>query len=610
MTAALILAMIPAAAVPAGAKTSANGETVNTVLFYAKDSGGTPVLVSQIPVMELAEDNSGLSVHNYSLLDRYVTTVHQEATGLTVPEFVEYATGKTKADGIAGLHFTGTDQIAFWEIDQTGYDDMDTYTYEDLYGVPRYNFPELYKYWNYRTQDYYDPDGVMSREEAIDYIFEHGEPEQMIMSVTAFSQRYIVTDEKYDEEDYNLENYWSSLDLLDTERTVRLMIPMTEQDLREKRPTASNTRFWVSQIMLEEDGGSSFTSSGTVAEPTARLTEDSDNYYIRFRCATEGAVIYYNHNFQSPSYMPTCPYEGGAVTIPKSAFPRGTVNMTVHAVKDGWADAGVITLNLTPEGNETGVQTPAVVCGEGGQAVLSDDGEKLTITPDEGWDVSSVKLNGAEQGAVTTLENLWTGDTVEVAFVKKPDDTPVPKTFTDVPADAWYASAVAFVSEKGYFNGTSETEFSPNLTMTRAKFVTVLGRIAGIDQSQYTGSDFLDVPEGKWYSACVKWASENDIVNGIGGGLFNPDGQVTREQMAAIMYRYAAFCGLDMQADDTKYLSFGDRDQVSAYARTAMIWAVDRGLINGTGEGLEPRAQATRAQVAQIVVNYSNKVQS
>lgn len=608
IAAVMIAVLLPVMAVPAAAKTVANGETVNTVLFYAKDQTGERVLVSQIPVTTLAEENRDLSVHNYSLLDRYVTTLHQEATGLTVPEFVQYASGKTSDPELAdsALHFTGDDKISFWEIDQTGYDDMDTYTYADLYNVPRYNFPDLYRYWNYTTQDYGDPEGVMSRDEVIDYIFEHGEPEQMLMSVTAFSQRYIVTDEKFEEEDFNLENYWSSQDLLDTERTIRLMIPMTEEDLREKISTASNTRYWVSQILLDMDETPSFVSKETVAAPEAVMTEDENNYYIRFRCETEGATIYFNHNFQSPSYMPTCPYDGEAIEVPKSYFPGGRMNMTAHAVKDGCADAGVVTLTLQSSGTENGTQTPEIHCDTGGKAVLSEDGMQLTITPDEGYAIRQVSLNGKELGAVESLQNLFSGDVVNITFEKE-QSTVEPKHFNDVAADAWYATAVNYVSGKGYFTGTSETEFSPDLQMTRAMFVTVLGRMAGVSQEEYAGSDFSDVPEGQWYSAYVKWASEKNIVNGTGNGRFEPNGNVTREQMAAIMYRYAGFEGRNRDADPSRFRSFPDTDQVSGYAEAAMIWAVDRGIINGTGNGLEPAAYASRAQVAQIVINYSEK---
>ena len=179
--------------------------------------------------------------------------------------------------------------------------------------------------------------------------------------------------------------------------------------------------------------------------------------------------------------------------------------------------------------------------------------------------------------------------------------------FTDVAADAWYADAVKYVTEKGYFNGTSATEFSPEMAMTRAMFVTVLGRRAGVNPSIYSGSEYTDVPDGQWYSAYVKWAALNGIVSGVGDHRFDQDGLVTREQMTAILYRYANFCGLDTTADDSRFLSFPDQEQVSDYAKDAMIWATARGILNGTEQGLEPQQNATRAQVAQIIINYNMK---
>ena len=210
------LLLLLSLSVPASAKTIPAGQTVGTVLFYVTNDMGEDVLVSHIPVTQMEADLQAGKIdstnHNYSLLDRYVTTLHQEAQGFTAPEFVTYAQSKSTVPAIrsAALTFAGEDQMAFWEIDQTGYDDMDTYTWNELYGVQRYNFPLLYEYWNYRTQDYYDPSGVMSREEVIDYIFDHGEPETFLLSVRAFSQRYMITEEKYDAKDYNMENYWLS----------------------------------------------------------------------------------------------------------------------------------------------------------------------------------------------------------------------------------------------------------------------------------------------------------------------------------------------------------------------------------------------------------------
>ena len=128
----------------------------------------------------------------------------------------------------------------------------------------------------------------------------------------------------------------------------------------------------------------------------------------------------------------------------------------------------------------------------------------------------------------------------------------------------------------------------------------------GINAAQYSGTSFTDTEAGQWYSAAVEWASQNGIVLGVGDGRFDPDGQVTREQMAAILYRYAKYGGVDVSgADSSRFHSFRDAGQVADYAKEPMVWAVSKGIMQGTPNGLEPQAQATRAQVAQMIYNFS-----
>ena len=190
---------------PAAAKTHPDGQTVNTTFFYVINDKGQRILVSQIPVSRMEADMArGIldsKLHNYSVLDRYVTTVHQEAQGFTVNEYVKYAQRMSESDALRNvkLTFEDKDKIAFWEMDDKEYSSLDTYTYNDLYGVWRYNFPLLYKYWNYLTQEYYDPDGVLTKEQVVQKIFENGQPEIFLMSVRAFSQRYMIMDEKYND---------------------------------------------------------------------------------------------------------------------------------------------------------------------------------------------------------------------------------------------------------------------------------------------------------------------------------------------------------------------------------------------------------------------------
>lgn len=184
--------------------------------------------------------------------------------------------------------------------------------------------------------------------------------------------------------------------------------------------------------------------------------------------------------------------------------------------------------------------------------------------------------------------------------------------FNDLTSD-WYKDAVRFVVANGYFQGYNDTTFAPQDTMTRAMFVTVLSRMAKMNANDYSGSSFRDVPTGEWYSAPVEWASKNGIVNGYGDGIFGLNNPVSRQEMATIMYRYAEKSGVSVTGADTaKFNSFSDRDSVADWAVNAVTWATDKSVINGTASGsgvlLDPNGKATRAQVAQIVKNYSDHV--
>ena len=180
---------------------------------------------------------------------------------------------------------------------------------------------------------------------------------------------------------------------------------------------------------------------------------------------------------------------------------------------------------------------------------------------------------------------------------------PVGLPFTDVSGSDWFYNDVRYVYEKGIMDGTGADRFSPNAPLTRAMIVTILYRMAG-SPSVSGSSDFTDVAAGKWFAKAVAWAAANGIVNGYGSGLFGPNDPVTREQLAAILYRYAVYGGMTAVTLEENLGSFADTAQLSAYAIQAMNWAVGQGLINGSGSNLVPKAQATRAQVAAIIHRY------
>ena len=178
--------------------------------------------------------------------------------------------------------------------------------------------------------------------------------------------------------------------------------------------------------------------------------------------------------------------------------------------------------------------------------------------------------------------------------------------FQDVLRNAWYYEAVAFCNDRSLIAGTDETQFSPDASLDRSMLVTILYRYEG--KPGVSGpSSFTDVPTGEWYSDAIAWAQENRIVAGVTETTFAPFQPVTREQMAAIFYRYAAKSGIG--TDERASLdSFADASRVSSYAKDAISWCVARGILSGSNGKLNPQSSATRAEFASILMRYITKV--
>ena len=179
--------------------------------------------------------------------------------------------------------------------------------------------------------------------------------------------------------------------------------------------------------------------------------------------------------------------------------------------------------------------------------------------------------------------------------------------FSDVRIADWFYNDVKYVYEKGMMAGTAADVFAPNATTTRAMIVTILYRLEGSPAVTGT-SAFVDVPAGQWYTDAVNWAAANQIVKGTSATTFAPNDSITREQMAAILYRYAQYKGYDVtkKADLSGY---SDNGQVSAYAKDALAWANAAKLINGvTNTTLAPQGNATRAQVSAILHRFCDGV--
>ena len=179
--------------------------------------------------------------------------------------------------------------------------------------------------------------------------------------------------------------------------------------------------------------------------------------------------------------------------------------------------------------------------------------------------------------------------------------------FEDVQSSDWYYEAVEYVAANSLFNGTSTTTFSPEAAMTRGMFVTVLGRLHDVPDSygRTQSTPFNDVTQADYFFPYTVWANDNDIVNGIGNNLFNPHGEVTREQAAVILYRYAEKFGYDTTFSGENSGAFSDINSVSAYAVDAVSWAISHEILSVANGALAPREFASRAQVAYAFMKFS-----
>ena len=254
--------------------------------------------------------------------------------------------------------------------------------------------------------------------------------------------------------------------------------------------------------------------------------------------------------------------------------------------------------------------TGGSISPSGSVSVREDTDKTFTITPDSGYHISDVLVDGKSVGAVTsyTFEDVQKKHTIEAVFAKDNPDTGVNNPFTDVHPDDWFYEAVMFVYQNNLMNGTSATTFSPNDATTRAQIATIFYRMAGSPAVENT-NPFTDVPYGPgtdWYYDAVLWVQQNGIMQGYGDNLFGPGDPVTREQLAVIFYNYAKFKGYDTTASGD-LSGFTDAGDLSPWAQEAMKWAVGSGVMSGKGQILDPKGTATRAELAAMLQNFIEK---
>ena len=274
-----------------------------------------------------------------------------------------------------------------------------------------------------------------------------------------------------------------------------------------------------------------------------------------------------------------------------SSSGKTTYKVTTSAVNNG----GV---NASPSNAEKGAVITITLSPDKGYKL-----DKLTVTDGSGKTVSTVK----KSDTVYTFTMPASAVKVGVSYVKA-TETPSKTKFNDVSANDWFASAVDYVTGKGMMNGTADNTFSPKANTTRGMVVTVLYRLE--NQPSTSAASFTDVASGAYYANAVAWANANGIVSGYGSGKFGPNDKVTREQLAAILYRYAQYKKYDVSVgEDTNILSYDDAQSISSYAIPAIQWACGAGVVTGkSGSKLDPKGNATRAEVAAMLMRFCENV--
>lgn len=272
-----------------------------------------------------------------------------------------------------------------------------------------------------------------------------------------------------------------------------------------------------------------------------------------------------------------------------SSSGKTTYKVTTSAVNNG----GV---NASPSNAEKGATITITLSPDKGYKL-----DKLTVTDGSGKTVSTVK----KSDTVYTFTMPASAVKVGVSYVKA-TETPSKTKFNDVSANDWFASAVDYVTGKGMMNGTADNTFSPKANTTRGMVVTVLYRLE--NQPSTSAASFTDVASGAYYANAVAWANANGIVSGYGSGKFGPNDKVTREQLAAILYRYAQYKKYDVSGANSLD-GYTDVQSVSSYAVPALQWANAAGVVTGkSGSKLDPKGNATRAEVAAMLMRFCENV--
>ena len=342
----------------------------------------------------------------------------------------------------------------------------------------------------------------------------------------------------------------------------------------------------------------------------------SGSQTVELSCATDGSVIYYTTDGSEPTESST-QYTGSIIITE-------TTTIKVIAVKDGMNNSDVLEITFTKSTGSGSVTTyaPTITDSKNGSITIRPSrpaaGATVTITtdPDEGYEVDEVTVTDQNDNEVEVTDN---GDgtysftqpssrvTITVTYaLEKCDGTEADNcsslAFSDLDTSLWYHEFVDYAIENGLMVGTGDKTFSPGLPVTRAQVVTVLWRLENMPQVNYAMA-FEDVVDGQWYTEAVRWAASIDVVGGYSAEEYGTDDYISRQDMATILYRYAAYKGYDVSASDA--LDYSDAEDIRDYALTAMQWVCGAGIFEGNGDGtVNPLGDTKRCEYATIMMRF------
>lgn len=375
-------------------------------------------------------------------------------------------------------------------------------------------------------------------------------------------------------------------------------VAITAQQLRKHTNAEKDKRYWVGFDLEAPKGVTKFkyafdaTISETAKEENVETLPGNKTgvaFYFKDKTAKTVTVQWVAEGDDATTYKP--------MTFSVDLSGVAYYQAPSHGGSGSSGGSASTTYTLTFETNG-GSAISKVTKNKGTSIDLAQYAPTKSGATFEGWYADkglTKKITSVKLDANTTVYAKWT-------------EAPVSGLpFGDVKSADWFYNDVKYVYEKGMMAGTAADMFAPNATTTRAMIVTILYRLEGSPAVTGTGA-FVDVPAGQWYTDAVNWAAANQIVKGTSATTFAPNDSITREQMAAILYRYAQYKGYDVtkRADLSGY---SDNGQVSAYAKDALAWANAAKLINGvTNTTLAPQGNATRAQVSAILHRFCDGV--